>query len=194
MKQIIIKLILLLSLQSDCTWCGTREAPKDVTWETEIITADEKSEKIIISGIVFKEDGITPQSDVIIYIHHTNSSGIYPKRGNETGNGKYHGYLRGWMKTDSLGRYRFITRRPAPYQTHGGEPAHIHYNYQAPGYPEVWITGLWFADDPRVTDQLRKNVKRPAGKTNIVTLSRNKYGILEGQRDIVIKKYNVRIP
>ena len=96
--------------QENCNWCGTSEAPVDASWRTIIPPEGEPGEKLIISGIVFYADGETPAEGIIIYIHHTNTEGVYPKKGSEKGNGQYHGYLRGWMKTDSNGKYEFETK------------------------------------------------------------------------------------
>ena len=178
------------STQDSCNWCGTSEAPKDVSWRTVIPPKGEPGEKLIISGIVFYPDGTTPAKGIIVYVHHTNIEGVYPKKGNEKGNDKYHGYLRGWMKTDSLGRYEFETIRPAPYQTHGGEPGHIHYNIEGPEYPEYWLTALWFDDDPRVTEKQLGNVQRDGGYSNVVTLTKDVHNVLRGVRNIILKRYN----
>lgn len=178
-----------ITTQENCNWCGTSEAPENVTWNTVIPPKGELGEKLIISGTVYLPDGKTPAKDIIVYIHHTNSEGIYPKKGNETGNGKYHGYLRGWMKTNSNGKYEFETIKPLPYHSHGGEPAHIHYNIRGVDYPEYWITALWFADDPRVTDEYLKSVKRSGGFSNVISLAKDENNILRGVRNIVLKEY-----
>jgi protocatechuate 3,4-dioxygenase beta subunit len=175
--------------QEDCNWCGTSEAPENISWETIIPPKGEPGEKLIISGIVYLSDGKTPAKDIIVYVYHTNIDGIYPKNGNESGNGKYHGYLRGWMKTDSNGKYKFETIRPAPYHSHGGEPAHIHYNISGDNYPEYWLTALWFADDPRVTDEYIKSVKRSGGFSNVIELKKDETQILRGVRNIILNKY-----
>ena len=143
---------------------------------------------IKISGKVFLKDGKTPAKDVIVYVYHTNVKGVYPKRGNEKGNDKYHGYLRGWMKTDANGKYEFETIRPAPYNTHEGEPAHIHYTLEGPGYPEYWLTGLWFSDDPRV-GAYEKKIERSGGFSNIVTLTKDENNVLRGRRNIRLEKF-----
>lgn len=175
--------------QKDCNWCGTFEAPEDVSWRTIIPPKEEQGDKLIISGTIYLPDGKTPVKDVIIYVYHTNTKGIYPKKGNEKGNGKHHGYLRGWMKTNSNGRYEFETIRPAPYRTHDGEPAHIHYNIEAPDYPEYWLTGLWFADDYRVNEYNDK-IERNGGFSNIITLTKDENNILRGTRNIILEKFN----
>ena len=170
------------------SWSGAFEAPKNISWRTTIPPKSEPGEKLIISGTVYFPDGKTPAKDVIVYVYHTNNKGIYPKKGNESGHGKYHGYLRGWMKTDSNGKYQFETIRPAPYETHDGEPAHIHYTIEHPEYPEYWLTGLWFSDDPRVASYLDK-IEREGGLSNITTLTRDDNNILRGSRNIILQKF-----
>jgi len=175
--------------QEKCNWCGTSEAPENVSWKTVIPPEGEFGEKIIISGTIYLPDGKTPAKDIIVYVHHTNSEGIYPKRGDEKGNGQYHGYLRGWMKTDANGQYEFETIRPAPYHSHGGEPAHIHYNIQGSDYPEYWLTAIWFSDDPRVTDEYKKSAKRSGGFSNVITLTKDDNSVLRGERNIILEKF-----
>jgi len=175
--------------QEKCNWCGTSEAPENVFWKTVIPPKGELGEKLIISGTVYLPDGKTPAKDIIIYVHHTNIKGIYPKKGDEKGNGKYHGYLRGWMKTDSNGKYKFETIRPAPYHSHEGEPAHIHYNIQGTEYPEYWLASIWFSDDSRVTEEYKKSVKRSGGFSNIITLTKDDHSVLRGERNIILKKF-----
>lgn len=176
--------------QEDCNWCGTSEAPENVSWRTVIPPDYEPGEKLIISGTIFLPDGQTPAMDIIVYVYHTNSEGVYPKRGDEKGNGKYHGYLRAWMKTDSNGRYEFETIRPAAYHSHEGEPAHIHYTLQGPGFPEYWLTTIWFADDPRVTDEYKQSVKRSGGFSNIISLTKDGNNVLRGERNIILERFD----
>jgi protocatechuate 3,4-dioxygenase, beta subunit len=59
--------------------------------------------KMHVTGTVYKSDGKTPAPDVVLYIYHTDKSGIYPTKGDESGWGKRHGYLRGWIKTNEQG-------------------------------------------------------------------------------------------
>lgn len=176
--------------QDSCNWCGTAEAPENASWRTKISPIDEPGEKLVISGTVFHPDGMSPAEGVTVYVYHTNIEGKYPKRGDEKGNGKYHGYLRGWMKTDSLGRYEFETIRPAPYHSHGGEPAHIHYTIQGEDYPEYWLNSLWFADDPRVTEEHLKNEERNGGFSNVTSLVKDANGVMRGERNIILEIFD----
>lgn len=171
----------------DCEWCGTAEAPAEVAWSTQIAADSEPGDRLVVTGQVFEGDGVTPAVDVLLYVYHTNAAGVYPKRGDEVGNGRRHGYLRGWLKTDQSGRYRFETIRPAPYTTHGGEPAHIHYTVQAPGQAEYWLDGAWFSDDPRVTESQEAALTRRGGFTNVMEISRDSLGVWHGQRDIQLE-------
>jgi hypothetical protein len=84
---------------------------KNLCW---LLTGMTKGRKLAINGIVYKADG-TPAPNVIIYVYHTDQTGIYPKKGDEKGWAKRHGYIRGWMRTNEKGEYKFFTLRPAAY-------------------------------------------------------------------------------
>ena len=170
----------------ECEWCGADEAPAVLSWRTTIPRKGEPGKWLTISGRVFKSDGKTPAAGVVLYVYQTNARGIYPKRGNETGNGKRHGYLRGWMKTGPDGRYQFTTIRPGPYPGRG-EPAHIHLNVKPPGQEEYWLDSFHFSDDPLLTDDRRARLENRGG-SGILTLSRDSKGRLHGSRDIVLMK------
>ncbi len=103
--------------------------------------------KLLITGIIYQPDGKTPAPGVVIYIYHTDQKGIYPTKGNEKGWAKRHGYLRGWVKTDSQGVYKFYTLQPAPYPG-GGNPAHVHATVKEPGKTAYWIDDFLFEGDP----------------------------------------------
>jgi len=195
MKATVVGVLLVFGFscqskpEQESSWGGTSEAPNEVSWTTVIASPEEPGERLVVEGRVYLEDGHTPAPGVTIYAYHTNAQGEYPKRGDETGNGRLHGYLRGWMRTDSSGRYRIETIRPAPYPTHDGEPAHIHYTIQPSGGEEYWINAAWFSDDPRVTDELVSGLKRKGGSSNVMEVSRDSDGVWHGQRDIVLAVY-----
>jgi protocatechuate 3,4-dioxygenase, beta subunit len=120
------------------------------------------STRIAINGIVYKADGKTPAAGVILYIYHTDQTGVYPKRGDEKGWGQRHGYLRGWMKTAEDGSYKFFTRRPAAYPGRT-DPAHIHIIVKEPGMNEYWIEDFVFDDDPLLTPERRSRMENRGG-------------------------------
>lgn len=174
----------------DCNWCGMQDAPENPPWSIQIASEDESGERLVVTGTVYEEDGSTPAEGVLIYVYHTNDEGVYPKRGDEQDNARYHGYLRGWMRTDAQGRYRFETTRPAPYHTHGGEPAHIHYTVQAPGREEYWLNAAWFSDDPRVNAEYLAGLERVGGFTNVIDVSQDASDTWHGRRDIILATYD----
>lgn len=161
-----------------CEWCGTGEAPDSLGWRVTIAGEDEPGQRIRIRGVVYQPDGETPAPDVILYLYHTNADGIYAKLGDESGNGRRHGHLRGWLRTDDRGRYEIRTIRPGNYPGRDAEQ-HIHVTVQEPdGTPEYWIPSFNFAGDPHLDAD-------PAAP-HVVTLERGPDGVWLGQRDIVL--------
>lgn len=169
-----------------CEWCGATEAPSNVSWQTTIPDKNEPGEWVTISGRVFERDGETPAEGVIMYVYHTNAKGIYEKKGNETGNGKRHGYLRGWLKTNAKGEYQFTTIKPAPYPG-GMEPAHIHLVVKKKNEEEYTLESYHFDDDEVLTEARRSEIVKRGGN-GILKLKRGVNGISEGTRDIYLTR------
>lgn len=157
-----------------------------LSWRTAIPPASEPGAPLVLTGRVYKPDGKTPAPDVIIYVHHTNAKGVYPMRGDEKAWGRRHGYLRGWVKTNAAGEYRFETIRPAAYPGRS-DPAHIHMTVKEPERREYWIDEVVFTDDPLVTAQYRAREERRGG-SGIVTPTRDASGTWTVRRDIVLER------
>jgi protocatechuate 3,4-dioxygenase, beta subunit len=150
---------------------------------------NEPGPKIEISGIVYQRDGKTPARDVVIYVYHTDQTGHYSTKGNATGWGKRHGYIRGWMKTDKNGFYQFYTLRPAHYPE-GNTMEHIHVIVKEPDKNEYWIAEYLFDDDPLLTAEKRK-LQEKRGGDGIIKLVPQANGISHGTRHIFL---GVNIP
>ena len=161
-----------------CEWCGTAEAPAGLDPSVTLAGDDEPGERLVIHGVIYRPDGETPAEDVVLYLYQTNAEGVYEKLGDETGNGRRHGHLRGWLRTDADGRYEIRTIRPGSYP--GRDAAqHIHVTVQEPdGTPEYWLPSFKFADDPL----LDAHPDAP----NVVELHRGEDGVWRGRRDIVL--------
>ncbi|TMI94807.1 MAG: intradiol ring-cleavage dioxygenase [Bacteroidetes bacterium] len=145
---------------------------------------NDKGRKLAINGVVYKSDG-TPAPNVIIYVYHTDQTGIYPKKGDETGWGKRHGYIRGWMRTNEKGEYKFFTLRPAAYP--GRQvPEHIHVTIKEPDKNEYWIDEYLFDDDPLLTDKERKNCQDRGG-SGIIKV-KDVGNMLKAERNIYLGK------
>ena len=167
-----------------CEWCGTEEAPPHLSWETRIAGPGEPGEPLVITGTVNLADSKTPAPGVVLYLYHTNSEGVYPKRGDETGNGRRHGYLRGWLRTGTQGEYRFTTIRPAPYPGRSS-PAHIHVTIKEPDKSEYWIDSYMFEGDPFLTPEYRAGLRQKGG-SGIILLEKDADGVWRGKRDILL--------
>lgn len=145
---------------------------------------EETKPKIKVTGTIYKNDGVTPAKDVILFVHHTNRNGIYPKRGGERGWESTYGYLHGWVKTGADGKYTFYTFKPGRY---GGMPAHIHPIILEPNGKYYWLGSFLFADDPQLTDKQR-NPKTPRGGSNGILSLQKEDEIWVGRRDFILGK------
>ncbi|MGH7560639.1 MAG: intradiol ring-cleavage dioxygenase [Gemmatimonadales bacterium] len=158
-----------------------------LTWTAAISSPDEPGERLVLTGRVFKPDGRTPAPGVVVYAYHTNAQGVYPTRGNERGWDRRHGYLRGWVRTNERGEYRFETIRPGPYPGRR-DPAHIHMTVKEPGRREYWIDEVVFADDPRV-DEAYRAAQSGRGGLGLVRLTRDgDAGPWLARRDIILER------
>jgi protocatechuate 3,4-dioxygenase beta subunit len=89
--------------------------PKQLSWQTSIASASEPGDPLEISGFIFNPDGKSPAPGVILYVYHTDAAGYYSPAPNATGIARRHGHVRGWVKTNARGEYKFTTIKPAPY-------------------------------------------------------------------------------
>jgi len=141
------------------------------------------TEQLRISGTVYKNDGETPASDVLLYIYQTNEKGIYPKRENAKGWANRHGYIRGWIKTDTKGQDTLFTFRPASYPN-TTIAQHIHITVKETDKNEYYLDDFYFDDDPNLTTDIR-NRNNSRGGSGIIKLNKNN-GIQEATRDIIL--------
>jgi protocatechuate 3,4-dioxygenase beta subunit len=173
-----------------CEGCeAVYESPaplEDLNWIDTLPDFNESGPKMEISGVIYKSDGVTPAHDVVLYIYHTDQNGYYSKKGGETGWGLRHGYIRGWVKSNDKGEYKFYTLKPAPYPN-GSDPAHIHPVIKEPDKNEYWIDEYVFEDDPLVNENYRRRVQNRCG-SGIIPLTTNSDLILIGRRDIFLGK------
>ncbi len=150
----------------------------------------QKGQTILLTGIVNQQDGKTPAPNVLLYYYHTNTEGKYlhkPEEGrsmppNELG--QTHGYIRGWVKTDTAGRYFIYTVRPGTYPTND-EPAHIHITVKEPNdIKEYYIDDFVFDDDKLLTSSKRQKMENRCGSGILRMVQKTDLQI--GERNLVL--------
>jgi len=171
------------SVEGGCEDCELMQEgmPAKILWETTIAGPAQPGERVTLGGTVYAKEGRTPVPGIILYAYHTDHTGHYTPGEGQTA-GRRHGHLRGWVRSDAHGRYRFNTIRPTAYPS-GQDPQHIHVLVKEPGVSTYWIDNIVFDDDPLLTQEERSRPHR--GGNGVVTLQRTPEGWV-GERDIVL--------
>ncbi len=157
---------------------------KELTFVDTLPDFKEEGLKIIITGTIYQNNGKTPAKDVILYIYHTDQNGLYAAKGGETGWGKRDGYIRGWVITDSNGKYTFYTLKPGIYPSRSS-PVHIHPTILEPNGKYYWLGSYHFAGDPLLTEK-ELSPKLPRGGNSGLLILRKEGNLLVGERDIIL--------
>jgi protocatechuate 3,4-dioxygenase beta subunit len=108
-----------------------------------------KSEKLMITGIIYEHDGKTPAKDVMLYICQPDEDGDYVMKKDK--NRKRYVHHRGWIKTDADGRYTFYTFMPGKNR-YVKELKQIQRVIKLPGQPEQEMNAFFFDNDPLIAD------------------------------------------
>ena len=150
----------------------------------------QNGQKILLTGTVYERDGKTPASNVILYYYHTDIQGIYAINSSEPLNmpknklGQTHGYIRGWIKTGTNGKYTIKTVMPGTYPSRA-EPSHVHLtvkerNYKEPYYMDDFV----FDNDPLLTSEKRNKLENRGGSGVIRFVEKDKLWI--GERNLIL--------
>ncbi len=137
----------------------------------------EKGQKLLVTGTVYQLDGKSPAPNTIIYYWQTDNDGYYSARPQLEQGALKHGHIRGWVKTDSTGKYAIYTIRPKSYPD-GSEPAHIHLAIKEPELNEYYIDELVFDDDPLLIPKKKKTPLENRGGSGILRI------LLDGDRQV----------
>ena len=156
-----------------CDGCDVmfKGMPAALDWQTVVVPPGTVGDPLEIEGVIYRKDGKTLAAGVILYVYQTDADGYYRT-------------LRGWMKTDERGRYRFRTIRPGAYPDRD-IPAHIHPIVKEPDKNEYYLDEYRFEDDPLLT-KAKRDAHENRGGSGVVRLSKNTEGIWVGRRDIVL--------
>jgi protocatechuate 3,4-dioxygenase beta subunit len=202
-KTVVVLILLLLSLDLSYTsaqpneqikiesrstgqgyaLCGSCTVPKEISSKVWLIPKNEPGEEVILSGIILKDDGVTPDSGVTLFLYQTDAGGYYHRPEENV----FHPRLFGWLMTGNNGRYEIHTVKPAPEILAPNEPAHIHVHVFGKGMKEHFLHEFWFQGDDRISVDDKNRFAKLGDFSPVVTLSRYKDGSLRGVRNITIK-------
>lgn len=123
-------------------------------------------ERIIVTGRVLDEHG-DPIPNTLVEVWQCNATGRYIHRNDQHDAPLDPNFIgAGRCMTDSEGRYRFISIKPAAYpwgnHTNAWRPAHIHFSLFGPTIATRLVTQMYFPGDPLLEyDPIYRSV--PAG-------------------------------
>lgn len=157
--------------------------PAVLDWSGRIAPEGEPGEPLVVEGTVFGDDG-APAAGTIVYAYHTDARGLYPPGEGPPGSAAVlHGRLRGWVRADASGRYRFETMRPAGYPD-SDLPQHVHMHVIEPGCCTYYIDDVVFDDDPRLTPRKREELVTGRAGSGLTSPQRDDRGRWRVTRDI----------
>jgi protocatechuate 3,4-dioxygenase beta subunit len=114
-----------------------------------------KQNKLKITGTIFKNDGITPAKDVILFINQTDENGNFELKIDN--HKKRYVYHRAWIKTNADGQYTFYTFVPGTIHR-SNELKHIHPVIKENGKEEQDLYAFVFDNDPLLTKRCRSKL------------------------------------
>src|SRR5687768_14026605 len=155
---------------------GARSAPDSVSSKATLFGPDDKAERILITGTIYKSDGKTVAPNTLIYLYHTDVHGIYGQSGEHR-----HGRYRGWMLTDERGRYQFESILPASYPN-STIAKHIHMTLTTREMKEESVDSILFDGDRFLT--ARDRAINRGGFDPVLKLAKGSDGVARGVRDI----------
>lgn len=189
MKRIFYICLLAFSLSFSAIFCSG-QVPQNITSEDTSPGWKLNGQKLLLTGIVYENDGKTPVSDVVIYYYQTNTEGKYLHKPEEKRSmppnelGQTHGYIRGWVKTDKDGKYSIYTVRPGAYPQRE-DPAHIHLTVKEPNeFKEYYIDDAVFDDDRLLTTAKRIKMENRGGSGVLRLVKKGDLAI--GERNIIL--------
>jgi protocatechuate 3,4-dioxygenase, beta subunit len=139
----------------------------------------QNGQKLLVTGTIYKTDGKTPAPNVVLYYYHTDINGVYANKDGLDPKVVRHGYIRGWVKSDTNGKYAIYSVRPAPYPNTNFE-AHIHLSIKEPNIGnEYYIDDFVFDDDPLLTGEKRKKLQNRGGSGVLRVLKKDDLQIAE---------------
>ena len=156
-------------------------------WRTQLCGPAEPGEPLIISGRILDAGSCRPVAGAVVDVWQANAAGRYDNELPAYRADPEKFLLRGQMKTDAQGRYRFETILPGNYQDGGSwRPRHIHYIVSCPGYESLTTQCYFEGDKYNDTDFLVKRSLIIKLRGPVSVKEERKH--LEGTFDIVLAR------
>jgi protocatechuate 3,4-dioxygenase beta subunit len=160
--------------------CASCDPPKKMSSVVTLPPEGEKGEPVVIIGTVYKKNGVTPDSGVVLFLYQTDAGGYYHRPNEDV----FAPRIRGWLRTGKDGRYEFRTIKPAPEILDPNGPAHIHVHVFGDSIPEHFLHEFWFERDKRIKQSDAETFGRLGNFSPIIHLTQGKDGIWRGVRNI----------
>jgi protocatechuate 3,4-dioxygenase, beta subunit len=156
---------------------GPLLGPERVTAADADLTAaypgEPLGERMILSGRVLDSDG-RAVPDTLVEIWQANSAGRYAHAADDHP-APLDPYFAGVGRcvTDSLGRYQFLTIKPAPYpwrnHYNAWRPAHIHFSLFGRAFTQRLVTQMYFPGDPLFPlDPIFNSIPDPRARERLI--------------------------
>lgn len=142
---------------------------------------ESKANKLKIYGTIYESNGITPASDIIMYIEQADEYGDFDLRKH---NDKRYVHHRAWIKTDQDGHYTFYTFVPGNDRRYN-LLQQLFPVIKEPSQAEYKIGTFLFDEDPMLTKLCRKRIAKKDDPTRILKLKKEN-GLYIAQKDIVL--------
>lgn len=137
-----------------------------------------KEQKLKLTGVIYKSDGVTPAGGVLLYIEQADENGDFDLR--KLDNEKYP-HHRGIVKTDADGRYTFYTFVPGNDRRYN-QLQQLFPSIKEPSKLEYNLEPFLFDQDPLLSKICRKRIikkgdpsriLKPVKKDNMLVVEKN---------------------
>lgn len=159
------------------------DMPENSSWQGTIFPTGEPGERLVINGKIYKKDGFTPAPGIILYLYQTNAAGYYAPAPNQNPASRRHGRIRGWVKSNAAGEYKFTTIKPGVYPDRS-VPAHIHPIIKE-GKSLYYIDDYVFAGEFKVDADYRTRQELRCG-SGIIEITKDSSGTWRGSRNLIL--------
>ncbi|TAK62022.1 MAG: hypothetical protein EPO24_05290 [Bacteroidetes bacterium] len=154
---------------------------KTLSWKTRLVSEREPGEPLIVSGTIYQSDGKTPIPNALLYVYHTDATGVYAPKGSAQDSIR----IKGWMKTNSEGKFEFRTIKPVCYPR-SSAVAHIHAKIFLPNGSERWDEFL-FDGDTNLRSHVYEKHKDEGIFSPIMKINHGGDGVLRCVKNIRIR-------